>query len=429
MDLFTLTGASENVIQLEPRLNGERRTPPPRVYSERTVHGKGIIMRDARESDTAAIQDLYRVVYHGKYPEDFAINPDTLRSEIREFRSSLWLVAEDAATRAIVGTIVFRVEPDHRIGKAAGVAVLKGYRSAGLASSLLKLGVETLTSPSRGSLDVDVIYATTRTITEAPSKVVAEVGFRQMGIFPNAVRVDNLEHLNLDVYVTDRGLALRRKKPFIYPPLLEVYQIARKELGLERGRLAAEHPVPVVGSDLVPLEFSSHQDVAVERYHRLLKEGRLANSFFPFHAPNCLLKSLDGGTEVFVCFGGVGKQSCIVGYRTDRVNVHSLLNSVALELQRAGAGYVELLVDAHDHQLQREAFSARYLPSAYFPALKLNADGLRDDCFVLSRTFYLLDFTGSVLRGNGLKFLRAYLRYYHDLYIRPILATDEELIP
>lgn len=133
----------------------------------------------------------------------------------------------------------------------------------------------------------------------------------------------------------------------------------------------------------------------------------------------------DGGTDVFIWYGGVGQQASILGYRSDRVNKHDLLDSVAIELQNAGAAYVELLVDAYDYVIQQEAYTARFIPSAYFPAMRLSHDGKRDDYFVLSRTFRLLDFSSTVVTGDNFKFLKAYLRSYHDLYIAPLTGPLE----
>ena len=119
---------------------------------------------------------------------------------------------------------------------------------------------------------------------------------------------------------------------------------------------------------------------------------------------------------------GRNKQAAIIGYRTDQTNLHDLLDSAAWTLHRMGAAYIEFLVSAYDYKLQQQAYTARFIPSAYYPALQLSNDGLRDDVFVLSRTFNLLDFTNNFLRGDNRLYLKAYLRRYHELYIQPILG-------
>lgn len=411
---------ADKVITLDDKRRPKAVTTS-RLRETHRVRDHLLLMREAADADVLPIQELYHQIYEGKYAVEFAVNPTLLRAQIADTRGHLWIVAEEPKQKKIVGAIVFNFDRANRLAKAAGVVVAGGYRGRGLASHLLNLGVDYLTKQTKA---VDVVYATTRTVNEAPSRVVAEAGFLQMGLFPNAVQVENLEHLNLDVYLTDKGLSSRRRKPYLFPVFHEVYNIARQQLKLERPYLVTERAPLKLSPQKIVFQLIENEAEAQQRFTQLSNERRLSNSFFPFHRPNRILTTKDGGTEVFVCFGGVGKQSAIVGYRTDRVNVHDVLDSVALALQKAGAAYVELLVDAYNYMLQQEAYTARFIPSAYFPAMKLNHDGLRDDLFVVSRTFHLLDFTGSVLHGANLKFLRAYLRYYHELYIKPILGPS-----
>ncbi len=392
--------------------------PAPRLDEAFSAREYSLILREATPADVIPIQDLYRLVYGGKYPAEHAINPAFLDSQIRDRQHYLWLIAKTPGSDKIIGTIVFNFDSENRLGKAAGVAVAPGFRGRGIAGQLLKRGVKHLTE-EHGL--VDVVYATTRTVNEAPVRVVSEMGFRPMGIFPNAVRVEDLEHLTLDVLLTPVGLRSRRKKPYLFPAFQEVYQLARKNLSLERPYVVTERAPLKLSRQKTTFQVVADEVEARKRFHQLSMEKRVSNSFFPFHKPTHILATDDGGTEVFVWFAGVANQTAIVGYRTDRVNVHDLLDSVAATLQKMGAGYVELLVDAYNFVLQQEAFTARFIPSAYFPAMRLNHDGLRDDYFVLTRTFHLLDFTGSIVQGENLHFLRAYLRHYHDLYFKPIL--------
>jgi len=410
----------DKVISLLPKQQAKN-LPPPRLDERLAAREHALVLREASAADVLGIQELYRLVYAGKYPVEFAINPAYLEAQILDRTQHLWLVAEEPASQKIVGSIAFNFDSENRLGKAAGVAVAPGYRGRGIAGSLLRRGVQHLTEENNL---VDGIYATTRTVNEAPSRVVAEVGFEQMGIFPNAVQVEDLEHLNLEVYLTPRAMQIRRRKPYLFPVFHDVYQIARDHLRLERPYLVTERAPLKLSRQKIKFQIVSEESEAQQRFHQLAMERRVSNSFFPFHKPTHILATLDGGTEVFVWFGGVGKQAAIVGYRTDRVNVHDLLDSVALCLQKMGAGYVEFLVDAYNYMSQQEAFTARFIPSAYFPAMKLNHDGLRDDYFVVSRTFHLLDFTGSIFQGENRKFLKAYLRYYHELYFKPILDQN-----
>lgn len=392
-----------------------------RIQERRKIHGKSFLIREARVADAPAIQALFNSIYKGKYPLDFGTNVAVLKAEIAAPDRYLWLVTEDVRGRRLVGAMTFAVDLKNRMSKAGGGVVLPEHRKSGLASRMLKLGVRYLTEKAK---TVDVLYATSRTVSEGPSRLAAEAGFRKLGFFPNAVQIEELEHLNLDVYLTKRALALRRQKPFLLAPFFEIHAIARRQLGLERAYLVPERVSLKLSGKKIPFEMIQDEKKVVEKFRLLREQKRIFNSFFPFHAPNMLLSSEDHGSDVFVWYGGVGKTAYLLGLRTDLVNQHDLLDSAALALQRAGAAYIELLVDAYDYQTQQEAYTAKFIPSGYFPAMKLAHDGLRNDFFVVSRTFQILDFTTSTVMAENYPYLKAYMRFYHKLFIEPMRRGD-----
>ncbi len=417
----------DNVIALVTRAStgssGPAVAPRPgeRVHGTCLVKGHEVRIREAADKDISNIQALYALVYQGRYSMEFATNPSKLQAQLDRPEQHLLLVAEDPNRQGLVGSILFSMDGAHRLGKAAGVVVDPDYRSGGLGGAMLSLGTKYL---AEDAALVDVMYATSRTVGEAPSRIVAEAGYQQVGLFPNAVQVENMEHLNLDVYLTTRALPKRRKKPFIFKPYHETYEIARKRLGFEKAQVVSEYGSPKLNPQPMEFEVVTDEAAAVARFRELAAEKRLANSFFPFHSPNLIFRSSNGHTEVFVSLKGRHRQAAILGYRTDVVDIENVLDSVARALHKQGASYVEFLVDAHDYRLQQQAFTARYIPSAYFPAMRLGSDGLRDDVIIVSRTFSLLDFTGSVMKGDNLKYLKAYFRHYHELYIEPILGKN-----
>jgi hypothetical protein len=383
--------------------------------------GKKILLRDARLTDASAIRELFERIYKGKYPLEFGTNIDVLKTEIGDPEHHLWLVAADEKERVLAGAMLFIFDPKNRMAKAGGGVVLPDYRHYGLGSTMLKKGVRYMT---KGADLVDVIYGTSRTVSEGPSKMVAEAGFHKMGFFPNAVQIEELEHLNLDVYLTQKALKSRRQGPYLYAPFYDIYSIARRQLGLDRGHLVTERGPLTLSKNKIVLNVVKDSKKTVDLFRTYKEQRRITNSFFPFHEPNWLLSSEDGGTDVFIWYGGVGKQASILGFRTDRVDIHDLLDAVAGALQRSGASYVELLVDAYDYMVQRDAYAAKYIPSAYFPAMRLAGDGLRDDYFVVSRTFQIIDFTSSYVTQENLPYLKAYMRFYNDLYIEPMKRSN-----
>jgi predicted GNAT family N-acyltransferase len=392
-----------------------------RIRDLQKLSGRRILIRDARVGDAPAIRALFEKIYKGKYPLEFGTNVELLKAEIADPEHHLWLVAADEKDRLLAGAMLFICDPKNRMAKAGGGVVLPEYRHYGLGSTLLKKGVRYLT---KGAKLVDVIYGTSRTVSEGPSKMVAEAGFHKMGFFPNAVQIEELEHLNLDVYLTPAALKARRPGPYLFTPFYDIYAIARRQLKLERAHLVTERGPLTLSKKKIVLNVIKDSKRTIALFDLYKEQKRISNSFFPFHKPNWLLSSEDGGTDVFIWYGGVGKQASILGFRTDRVNIHDLLDAVAGALQRSGASYVELLVDAYDYLSQREAYAAKYIPSAYFPAMRLAGDGRRDDYFVVSRTFQIIDFTSSYVMTENLPYLKAYMRFYNELYIEPMKRSN-----
>ena len=392
-----------------------------RIHEKRKIGGKELLIREARVGDAIAVQALFNAIYKGKYTLEFGTNVGILKAEIAAPERYLWLVTEDSRKGLLVGAMMFVVDAKNRMSKAGGGVVLPEYRKSGLASAMLKLGVSYLTKTAGL---VDVLYGTTRTVSEGPSRVVSEAGFEKVGIFPNAVQIEEMEHLSLDVYLTPNARALRRKKPYLFSPFYDIYKIARRQLGLEPATLVTERAPLKLSRQKMTFEVIKDGRRVSESFTRYAEQKRISNSFFPFHKPNWMLSTADQGTDVFIWYGGVGKQASILGFRSDQVNVHDLLDSVAVALQKSGAAYVELLVDAYDYIIQQEAYTAKYLPSAYFPAMRLTGDGLRDDYFVVSRTFQILDFTSSWVSSENYPYLEAYMRFYNQLYIAPMHRSD-----
>ncbi len=376
-------------------------------------------IREATLGDISPIQELYYMIYHGKYSLDFATNSKKLKSQIENKKYYLHLVAY--VENRICGGAVFFIDEKNRLAKAAGVVVLPQYRNLGLATALLKSGIDYLVSETNS---IDVIYATTRTINEAPSKVVKQLHFVELGIFPNVVRVEDMEHLLLHVFFTKNALEKRRQPPLIFGPFNETYSIVENTLPLGKATIIESFESTKKEMQPFNFKFIQNEKEVVYRYKELRKYQKIANSFFPFHLPNTILKTKDGNTEIFAWMAGKKNESAILGYRTDRTNLCDLLDSASKALYRHGASYVELLVNAYDYNLQKEAFFARFIPSAYFPAMTLSDSGFREDYFVLSRTFNLLDFSSSVLKGNTLLFLKAYLRRYYELYLKDFLEKS-----
>ncbi len=387
---------------------------PCRISRFCTIAGRQYLMREARVADATAIKALFDFVYGGRYPDT---DLDHLAEDLFDQSHNLCVVTE--FDERIVGCVMIKMAPEHRLGKGGRALVLPEFRKSGLAPTMLKLAIDYLCVET-GTLDV--VYGTSRTISAGPAKMSAGAGMVQMGLFPNAVQIDNMEHLNLEVYLSPAALNKRRPRPTILPAFQRIFDLAMSQLGCdESAALASLNPPPVSHCNIA-LTMNNDQHEVARRYHLYLEQDRLSHAFYPFHFPTAILASEDGSTEVFIWYEGRGKRSAIVGYRSDRTEISELLRAVASTLEHHGASYLELLVPAHNPIAQQSAYAARFLPCAYFPAMLLGRDGMREDYFVLSRTFRLLDFTEVTISPQNARFLRAYMAGYYQLYIEPLLG-------
>jgi tryptophan synthase alpha chain len=82
-----------------------------------------------------------------------------------------------------------------------------------------------------------------------------------------------------------------------------------------------------------------------------------------------------------------------------------------------GLRYIELLVSAFDPVKQRQALEARFLPCAYFPAMKVTSGGRRMDYLVFSRSFEKLDFTQISLEGTRRRYLQAFVKCWYGMLV------------
>lgn len=397
-------------------VNGPKPARPCRISQQHEFDGKTFTLREACEEDAVLIKNLFDFVYNGKYPDN---DLHYLAEEIHDQMHNLWMVAETGPGRRVIGCMMIKMDPVNRIGKAGRGLVLPEYRKGGLACTMLRLGLAYLCDEQPL---LDVVYGTSRTVCAGPMRMMAEAGMKQMGVFPNAVMIETMEHLNLDLYLARTALEKRRNVPSIIAPFKRVYELAMSQLGLDENASIVEvNPMPPSRRS-VPLYLNQDQADVAQRFHAYSQQERIAHSFFPFHFPNAILASEDGSTEVFIWYEGEGRRAAVVGYRSERKNIHEILRAVSLAMEAHGAAYLELLVPVHDALAQQSAYAARFIACAYFPAMRLSADGMRDDFFVLSRTFRLLDFADVVISPLNAQFLRAYMTGYYHLYIEPILG-------
>jgi hypothetical protein len=180
--------------------------------------------------------------------------------------------------------------------------------------------------------------------------------------------------------------------------------------------------------EVIPLEVISAPHYVKQTFLRGIQDKSIPMHFFPFHNPNLLFCSKDLKVQLFLFYSPESNHSCIMGGHFEEHDYQTILESACTAARGIGIRYLELLVPAYNPQTLREVLNARFLPSAYFPALELVTDdsnpswkkGERLDYFVFSRSFEMLDFKNIQLEGIFKKYLKYYFKMWRSLYIENI---------
>jgi len=376
---------------------------------------------NATREDTQAIIDHYIAVYKGKYPLPEVSDPAIIARMVED-PGYLWILAKIEGR--LVGSVIFAVDPVNKIGKVYAAAILNEFRGQDLMRTMTRHGLKLLTEKTRVC---DVIYATTRTVSFAPQVILEHMGFISLGIFPNVRKIESFETHGLEVYLSPNCLGYRRKAPPLLQELHEFYQIAQQELNLEE-------PETVILDEQDPrkmgpmLEFELNEDEAEvsHKFDHYQDKDLMQKVFFPFTEPNMLYSSKDGSTDVFVNLNRVDGNGVIVGYRYVGKDVRNALMWFCEAAAKSGMRYIEMLVNAFKPEMQRIALDAKFLPCAYFPAMRMNENGYREDFFVFSRSFEHLDFMDLHLVDNNRRFLDAFMKCWYNLLVRCQPDFDEE---
>ncbi|MGC8866593.1 MAG: GNAT family N-acetyltransferase [Elusimicrobiales bacterium] len=384
------------------------------------IEGKGdLLIRPARLMDARRIQVLYTEVYGSSYSISIITNPDKMKKAI-ESDEYYWLVAD--YNGKIVGSLVYSLDYKQRISKAFGAVVSDEFRKHNIAYTMMKLILDDITQKQRL---VDVVYATTRTTSQAPQRLTESLGFLKLGIFPNTHKVAENETHCFTAYLTEDALKKRKKFPEIVPEIAPFYDIVLKQIKLESAKISnikgkySGHKIKI---PIIDFEVITASQFIKRRYSRVKNKGIFLHTFMPFHEPNILLVSSNGKTEVYMTYNPKDRYSVFVGGFSD-LEPEILLESVAKKMQELDMTYLEILFDAYTPRLQRAAIDARFIPSGYFPAAKIS-NNLRYDCVIFSRTFDILDFRNVKLSGLYKNFLKEYLKLWRENYIEVVFESE-----
>lgn len=356
-----------------------------------------VVLRRATPDDSEGIYQLYQRVYGGSYTLSVVNLVAERRAHLND-PNCWWLL--NVIDDQIIGSVIFVLDNEQRVGKVFGAAVLPEFQGHHLMYYTIGAGIDRLLHEDRL---VDVIYATTRSESMGPASLLRKLGFVSLGIFPNVHRLAEYETHGLRAIYHPDAFSQRRGTPHLIPEVAGFYDIVRKGFGLEapdiihvEGRVDLTH---VRGEDVLKL------------YNEALAAGRLLLSYFPFHTPNFLFQSADGKIRAFVNHDGKDGYGVLVGLQTERDEILYLTQvfDVVFETGRGiGIEYMEILLPAYEPRFQQAALAAKFLPCAYFPAIeRLGSERL--DHIIFARTNLPLNFSRVQMTPRDRQFLDVYL--------------------
>lgn len=370
----------------------------------------------ASEQDIFQISQLYFDVYQGTYPDplmkDFGLIRQFIQSD-----AGFWFITKDE-NNEVVASVLAAYDKDNLIAKAFGAVVRNEFRGQGIMEDLLSYGINFLREKTAG---VDIIYSTTRTVNEAAQTLTEKLGFKKIGIFPNAHRTSEYETHCLAAIIYESALEKRHTNYKLHHEMESLYSVVQNEVGLSTLEvIEPEKPSKVLISPQ-ELEVVKSPKFVAYRYNFLKQEKKLEFEFFPFHQPNLVIISPDQSIELFCHLSSVDGYCVIVGGKMPgNLNFGELFLLSNRLLRDAGARYIEVIVRADRPKILESILRAKFIPCGFFPAFQLVGEK-RYDFLVFSRSFEIFDFQNVKLKGMNQVYLEEYFKAWKRMSLNPKL--------
>jgi len=334
-----------------------------------------VVCRVAVVDDALPLMALYQTTSWSQQHEPLLLDYRALVEALASPRQC-WLVAERAGD--LVGVLSVNVDPVEALARIYRLYLCDRHRDddvvLGRLFSLMNERLRTGTPP------VDVVYSTTRTLTMTQLEFTRRVGFRLLGVFPNASGADVARINGIAAQYSDDVLTTRRYRTFeLHPAVQPIYALVARHCSLPP-MPTAEPDVPDTEYEpLPPLETIDAPRFVASRFARLKERRSLAGGFYPFQEPNALVTDPQQTIEVFVRFLPEHRFAAVIGECVERpVSPVQLYTAVSTLLREAGASYVEVIADAADAVGVEYLLRAGFIACAYVPCLKRYGARRRD---------------------------------------------------
>lgn len=369
--------------------------------------------------DAAEVVSLYSDAYTGSYPDKSFADLKSYREAMEDPGRKIYLAKAQGIT---IASLVFYYSEVHKLAKAASAVVDPKFQGHGITQELIKYGLEDLKNTTSG---VEVVYITTRTVHKAAQVLTANMGFRQLGIFPNVHKTKDYETHALAAMYMPGALENRFSEFEQHPDIFSLFEIVQENIELPSMNRADIWKQKNYNGEVPPLEVVAFAPLLVNRRYQSLKErDEIDLAFFPFHKPNLWITTPEQKIEVFCYVNEVDKHCVILGCKIDReVSFTNLFLTVSNLLRDRGIRYIELILRANRMNVLNKILQAKFIPCGYLPAFQLQ-DGKRYDYVVFSRSFEILDFNNLELTGENQKYLRNYIGLWEQKFLGGYFKND-----
>jgi hypothetical protein len=369
-------------------------------------------LRKANYSDMASILQLYSSAYDGMYPDRTFSDVTQLKNAILK-DSTLIFVAINSMNK-VVASILFQYDKDNFLAKAGAAVVEPVCRGQQLTQKLINFGTDYLKKTTGG---LSVLYITARTIHKAAQMLTINMGFKQLGVFPNVHKTQDYETHALAAMFFDNVLEKRYVDFEQHPKVLPLFDIVRENIELPEMKEAHSWDQKNYYGKVPCLEVIEAPEFVKNRMKNLVRENGVDLAFFPFHTPTLLITSPNQSIEVFAYVNEADQHCVITGCNIDKeVSFTDLFLKVSNILRDRGIRYIEVILRANRLNIIDKVTKAKFLPCGYVPSFQLEGEK-RYDYVVFSRSYEILDFNNLELTGANERYLKNYIELWEETFL------------
>ena len=375
----------------------------------------------ATPGDCDELLGLYYSIYGDDYPLEIGTNRRVMFKALQNNQFYYWPVMKDIARNIIIGSVIVEIDPDLKIGKVTGAVVHNSYRNQGIAQKLIKIGVDKVLYEKKL---VNSLYATTRTESVAPQKMLIQNGFSPLGIFPNARKIKTYETLTLMGIFSDGVLSRRiktKKVPFFLRDILTTTNFSIQDhIEFEYEPLTTfqkEENLPIEEFEFI------EAPLFVEKRFEIVFKNDLESQFYPFHRPNLLIAGTKSDLEIYASFSKKDHYCVLITSNKSLIEFKNSFKSLIFSMKEVGIYYVETLVRLDNFETISFLYRNKFIPSAVYPAMR-EEEGKMHDYILLTRTMVPLDFSELNVESCFWPYVEQYTKLWLGMNLKALKETN-----